>query len=70
MLELILFLIKAHDAESLIFSLSLSQFTHSVLLFCPVSDVLTLTHIFYHCTLPCGLSGQMVTEVTMTSQSV
>lgn len=30
-----------------------SEFTHSVLLFCPASDVSTLTHVFHQCTLPC-----------------
>lgn len=64
--------IKAHmggetqDALAVVDS-SLSRFTHSVLLFCPVSDVSTLTRVFYRCALPCGLSGRLVIEVTVTS---
>jgi len=39
-----------------------------VLFFCPRRDVSKLTPVFHHCTLPCGLSGEIVIEVTVASR--
>lgn len=60
---------RMHWLRWTLFFFSLFQYTHSVLLFSPVSSVSTLTHVFYRCTPPCDLAGHTVTEDSHVTQT-